>query len=247
MSTTSGRTVLITGNAGAVGRAVSIGFRKAGYFVRGLDLKAFDNVDEQFVGDICDQELLDRATAGVDAVVHFAGVPWPYSTFDELYGPNFIGPQRLFEACRKNGVRRTVVASSCHTVFGTRDRPLRVDRIGVLSPYGLSKVHLEQLSKLYCDTYGLSIVAVRIGWFPHDRRAMQNIIDNPKTAIFLSHDDARRLFLRAVEAEPVTFGIVYGVSKQYDDSHFDLEPGRRLIGYEPQDFFPQGVPPEMLA
>lgn len=52
----------------------------------------------------------------------------------------------------------------------------------------------------------------------------------------LSVADCGRLFTRAVEAPDVEFGVVNGFSKE-GASRYDLEPGRRLIGYEPQDDF----------
>jgi hypothetical protein len=48
--------------------------------------------------------------------------------------------------------------------------------------------------------------------------------------------DCQRLFTRAVEAENVEFGVVNGFSVE-GAARYDLEPGRRLIGYEPQDDF----------
>jgi hypothetical protein len=48
--------------------------------------------------------------------------------------------------------------------------------------------------------------------------------------------DCQRLFTCAVEAEDMEFGVVYCFSVE-GARRVDLEPGRRLIGYEPQDDF----------
>lgn len=45
-----------------------------------------------------------------------------------------------------------------------------------------------------------------------------------------------RLFTRAVEAEGIEFAVVNGFSRE-GAARFDLEPGRRYPGYDPEDDF----------
>ena len=61
-------------------------------------------------------------------------------------------------------------------------------------------------------------------------------------AMYLSPGDAGRFFRCAVEAEGIPFAILFATSRSNGPVLFDLEPARRLIGFEPRDTFPDGIP-----
>jgi uronate dehydrogenase len=95
------------------------------------------------------------------------------------------------------------------------------------SYYSCSKVFGEGLGFMYSHLHGMEVVCVRIGNFKLRR-------DQPRHPNHLSHGDAVRVFERAIVAPDVSFEIVFGVS----DSNwplYDLEHGRRTIGYYPAD------------
>ena len=98
--------------------------------------------------------------------------------------------------------------------------------------YSLSKVFGEGLAYIYASQHGLEVVAVRIGNFRLER-------DQPEHPHHLSHGDAARVFERAIIAPldqlEVPFAVVFGVSNS-NWPLYDLEHGRRAIGYDPQDF-----------
>ncbi len=78
---------------------------------------------------------------------------------------NIIGAYNLYEAARKQGVKRIVFASSNHvTGFYRQD-----EVVGLKDPappdglYGLSKAFGEDLSRFYFDRYGIETVCLRIG------------------------------------------------------------------------------------
>ena len=65
-----------------------------------------------------------RVTQGVDAIVHLGGfsVEGPWET---ILRANIVGAYNVFEAARRNGVRRLVFASSNHAVgFYRRDQTI---------------------------------------------------------------------------------------------------------------------------
>ena len=73
----------------------------------------------------------------------------------------------------------------------------------------------------------MGCVCVRIGFFTLER-------DQPLSPLHLSHGDCVRVFERALVHPGVSFAVVFGVS----DSNwplYDLDHGRRVIGYYPQD------------
>jgi uronate dehydrogenase len=224
----AGRRVLVTGAAGRIGRAACPGLAARGWRVRGLDRRPLDGVaglaDPPVVAEIGDRAALDRATAGVDAVVHLAGVAGE-AAFPEILEANIDGTYQVFEAGRRSGVPRIVYASSNHAVGFTP----RCDLAGVDLPprpdtyYGLSKVFGEALGRLYVDRYRLEVVCLRIGSWE----------DRPKTprhlATWLSPADGVRLLHAALSAPDVGFTVVYGISAN-TRAWWDLAPARAL-GY----------------
>ena len=133
-----------TGAAGRIGTYLR--HVDGGLPARGWELVLVDTVDPgepHTAIDIGDDGALDALTdamTGAAAVVHLAGIPHE-DTWDALRRTNIDGTYRVLEAARRAGVRRVVLASSCHAVgfypTGTvapTDRPVRPDTL-----YGVSK------------------------------------------------------------------------------------------------------------
>ena len=61
---------------------------------------------------------------------------------------------------------------------------------------------------------------------------------------WLSHGDAGRFFLACVETEldAGQFEILFACSKPVGFERIDIEPTRRILGYEPEDTWPEGQP-----
>ncbi|RBY90029.1 GDP-mannose 4,6-dehydratase [Blastococcus sp. TF02A-26] len=116
-------------------------------------------------GSVADPAALDRAVAGVDAVVHLAALASVPASIDDPLGcheVNATGTLLLLEACRRHGVRQVVGASSS-AVYGSNPAPLKGEREWVrpLSPYAVSKLATEQYLLTYQTCYDLSTVAFR--------------------------------------------------------------------------------------
>ncbi|MDT4893712.1 MAG: uronate dehydrogenase [Pseudonocardiales bacterium] len=219
------RTVLITGAAGKIGTALRERLPLSGWAIRPFDREPLDGGVQ---GDITSPSDLDAAMAGVDAVVHLAGIPteapWP-----AIRAANIDGTFEVFEASRRAGVRRLVYASSNHAVGFTpvtprlpADTPPRPDTL-----YGLSKVFGEALGRYYVDRYGMQVACLRIGTFedtPPDARALST---------WLSPDDCARLVDACLRSSELTYAIVWGVSAN-TRRRWTLDEGHAL-GYNPQD------------
>jgi uronate dehydrogenase len=228
----AGRTVLVTGAAGQIGRTACAGLAARGWRVRGLDKAPLDGVDglayEPVVADVRDAAALDRALAGADAVVHLAGISGE-APFADILAANIDGTYQVFDAARRAGARRVVYASSNHAVGFTP----RTELLGVDVPprpdtfYGASKVFGEALGRLYTDRYGLEVVCLRIGtWQPRPTRARH-------LSTWLSPADGVRLLHAALTAPDVGFAVAYGISAN-TRAWWDLAPARAL-GYVPVD------------
>ena len=249
------RHVLVTGSAGTIGRAVCKALLAAGHRVRGFDLVPTPAVADSIVGDIANAELWEPAMQGVTAVVHLAAaLEWLDFLRDQVPA-NVIAIYHLFEAARRHHVPRIVLASS--VMVGGRERK---DKSSMRTAeeitwpwntYGATKVFAEEMGKVYANASPTSVLAARIAWLPRDAKSAREIQAKKAYGGYVSHDDAGRFFLRTVEAEhpqlgPGSFHALYLTSRAPEASHrwVDISPARDLLGFEPQDVFPAGIPEE---
>jgi uronate dehydrogenase len=110
------RTVLVTGAAGCIGRAVVRELTARGVRVRGFDVVEATGAAEVVVGDITDEAVVRRAARGTSAIVHLAATPDDDDFLTRLLPNNIVGSYHVFEAARLEGVRRVVLASSGQVV-----------------------------------------------------------------------------------------------------------------------------------
>ena len=224
------KTVLITGAAGNVGSHLRR--ELAGrYNLRLSDIVPVKDIspgEKQARGDVAKMADMLRVTKGVDAIVHLGGFsaegPW-----ESILHANIIGCYNVFEAARRNGVKRVLFASSNHAA-GFYKRDVKIDHRVYPKPdsrYGVSKAFGEQIGSLYADKYGLEVFCMRIGNVnpvPPDKRRL---------SIWISPRDLARLVSVGIENPNINFEIVYGVSDN-KRSWYDNSNARRL-GYLPQD------------
>jgi nucleoside-diphosphate-sugar epimerase len=203
--------------------------------------------------DVTDLPALQRAFAGMEAVVHLAAVADAYAEWEDVLPPNVIGAYHAYEAARRAGVRRVVFASSNHAVgmymrdddrFADPDHPAEVGTDAQVRPdglYGASKAWGEALGRMYADLHGLEVVCLRIGWVPERDEPPSSVemrreppeIARRAPGMWLSHRDCASLIVAALTAD-VQFAIVNGVSDNRG-RWFSLDEGRRLLGWEPRD------------
>ena len=195
------------------------------------DLSAMDPAqdgEEVMQVDLADAQAVHHMVAGCQAIVHFGGVsvenPWP-----GILQANIIGVYNLYEAARRNDVKRILFASSNH-VMGYYKQSDVVDALSPPRPdglYGVSKAFGEDISRMYYDRYGIETACMRIGSStpePKDRRMLSS---------WLSHDDLHRLIAACLTAPVVGHSIIYGTSDNAS-SWYDNRLAKH-IGYRPQD------------
>jgi len=177
------RTVLVTGGAGYIGSHTCVVLLEAGRRVVVLDnldnssVVALERVAElvpsaaeQLVfveGDVRDPHDLDRAfgDGDVEAVVHFAGLKAVGESVEvplRYYDTNVAGTVQLLYAMERHDVRQLVFSSSC-TVYGEPDTvPITEDTpLGAQSPYGRTKLHIEEMLRDVAATGGWRIALLR--------------------------------------------------------------------------------------
>lgn len=162
---------LVTGGAGYIGSHAVRELLAAGLSVAVLDdlsrghRAAVPPDAELFEGDLGDRVLLARALAGVDVVLHFAGLlsvgesvaqPAPY------YATNVAKGLALLDAMLAAGVRRLIFSSTC-AVYGA---PVHVPMDeqhpqAPINPYGATKRLFERALQDYAAAGLLRAVALR--------------------------------------------------------------------------------------
>ena len=223
--------VLITGAGGGIGRSLRETLRGVYPVLRLSDRVAIapardgEEVDKT---DISDMVAVERMVAGVDGIVHLGGISGENSWETILQG-NIIGLYNVFEAGRRAGVQRIVMATSNHAVgFYRRDRT--IDHTVMVRPdsrYGVSKAFSEALGSLYSDKHGIGFLGIRIGNFG------THPIDKRRLSIWVSPRDLTQLVRIGLEHPDIRYEIVYGVSDNRR-SWYDNANAYRL-GYKPED------------
>jgi UDP-glucuronate 4-epimerase len=165
---------LVTGAAGFIGSHLAEALVSGGHDVACVDAftdyydtarkrenaAALDVID----GDLLDVDL-DRLLADVDAVFHLAGQPGVRASF----GPEFAryvernvhASGRLFETAARHGTR--IVYASSSSVYGDAESYPTPEDVTPrpISPYGVTKLCVEQLAFALARTTGLDAVGLR--------------------------------------------------------------------------------------
>ncbi|MDP9665877.1 UNVERIFIED_ORG: UDP-glucose 4-epimerase [Pseudomonas cremoricolorata] len=167
--------ILITGGAGFIGSHLSDALLARGYAVRIVDDLSTgkrDNLQldhpllELVEGDVADAELVQRAAAGCQAVVHLAAVASVQASVDDpvrTHQSNFVGTLNVCEAMRVHGVRRVLFASSA-AVYGNNGEGQSIAEDtpkAPLTPYAVDKLASEQYLEFYRRQHGLEPVIFR--------------------------------------------------------------------------------------
>lgn len=239
-------TVLVVGSAGRIGQAVVAELKTRGLPVRGFDCVKSPGLADCVVGDITGGEAIKRAAAGVGTLIHLAATPDDDDFLTKLLPNNIVGAYHVMEAARLGGVRRIILASSGQVNWWQRmagQLPVRAE--DPTSPrywYAATKVFLEGIGRGYAESHGISVIVVRLGWCPRTPEQVQELAGSDWAQdVYLSPGDAGRFFACAVQAPDIRFAVVYASSKPVRRVHFDLEPANKLLGYKPQETWPQGI------
>ena len=234
--------VLVTGSAGTVGRPLCEELGRRGHVVRGLDRAPTPDVANAVVADVADAAAVHAAMRGMEAVVHLAAQPHE-RPFPELLGPNVIGLYNVMDAAREHGVKRVVLASSMMVVSGRKAMtpPAPTDVRLPNNHYALTKVWAEQMGELYARRFGMSVMAVRLGWMVRNADEARHMLHLQIYDCYVSRADGARALAAAVEVDGITFEIVYAASRG-GERVFDMEPARRLLGFEAAERWPEGLP-----
>ncbi len=168
-NTVTGRTVLITGGAGFIGRHLveTLVFENEVRVFDNLTTGRLANVPNRATlleDDIQNENALTRATDSIDIIFHEAALVSVAHSVEEPQTSHEINAEAtlsLLEAARNEDAR--VVLASSAAIYGhpesipiTEDHPKEPT-----SPYGLDKLATDHYARLYNDLYDLETVALR--------------------------------------------------------------------------------------
>jgi UDP-N-acetylglucosamine/UDP-N-acetyl-alpha-D-glucosaminouronate 4-epimerase len=169
-----GASVLVTGGAGFIGSHLAERLCREGRRVRVLDnlatgrlenLEAVRDELELIDGDIRDPEISVAAVRGCEVVFHEAALPSvPRSVRDPQasHAANATGTVNVLVACRDEGVRRVVFASSS-SVYGSNPKLPKEEEMATMpiAPYAVGKLAAEGYCRAFFEVYGLETVSLR--------------------------------------------------------------------------------------
>lgn len=210
--------ILVTGGAGFIGsNFVHYMLReRPGWHVTVLDaltyagnqqnIEGLDPTRFAFIkGNICDEVVIDKAVADIDAVVHFAAEshndnslhsPWPFVE------TNIIGTYRILEAVRKHNKRLHHVSTD--EVYGDLelDDPGKFTPItpyNPSSPYSSTKAGSDHLVRAWVRSFGMqatiSNCSNNYGPYQHVEkfipRQITEILESRKPKLYGSGENVR--------------------------------------------------------
>ncbi|MBX3540454.1 MAG: NAD(P)-dependent oxidoreductase [Chelatococcus sp.] len=173
MMTPNIRSILVTGAAGLLGRAVVPTLHSAGHRVVALDRVEGPVPDgvRPVVDDLSDRGRLEHLLDGIDTVVHCAAYATPQAAREEVvFAGNVTATTNILLAAEATGISRFVYASS-QSALGLAYAPriippdsLPVDETHPCRPregYALSKLVGEQICAMVAARSSVTITALR--------------------------------------------------------------------------------------
>lgn len=174
--------VLVTGATSLLGRSIVDRL-----VVRGEDVSVFQRsasglAVKEYLGDVADSDAVSKAMAGMEAVVHVAGLASVTGDWDRFETTNVAGTRNTVTAALGAGVDRFVYISSPSVAHAGSS--LVGESAGTADPsttrghYATSKA-MGELVALAADSSHMSVVALRphLIWGPGDTQLVGRIVD----------------------------------------------------------------------
>lgn len=151
-----GKTILVTGGSGKLGRAVIADLRQHGYEVRNADRQPLEAVRTVHT-DLCNLGQVYGVMHGVDAVAHLAAIPAPGGYPPEVvFQNNVISTFNVLQAAAVLGIKKVVLAGSLSALgLAYKFRPVTLQYLPIdeahpmlaQDAYGISKIVGDEVAR----------------------------------------------------------------------------------------------------
>lgn len=240
--------IVLFGSAGWLGRAVlarSVNRAEVRAFDRGPE--AWDewrDVDGDWKGgdvvhgDISDFAAVDRAMAGMDAVIHTA-VYFPREDVEHDPLPflvNLKGLWNVLEAARRHQVGSVVHVGSCMTIhpkglfFAADVRSIEGDL------YGICKRLQEEMCRQFHDAFGMRIIVLRADYIVDSRlgigryREKLGLGKSQYRLGWVCRYDLAEACLLAAENKQIDFEVLHIVGTPDAEKHCNVDRAKKILG-----------------
>lgn len=163
--------IIITGVLGFIGSHTAKAFKKAGYYVIGVDNKTSNlnlknYVDELVLDDFVNIVSLLTQKHNVDAIIHIAGTSLVGPSIKNpglYYDNNVAKTNQMLHQLSLNNWKGKIIFSSSAAVYGNNFNFLIKETFNgsPVSPYGQSKKICEQLIEDHSKAHGFKSIALR--------------------------------------------------------------------------------------
>jgi len=181
--------VLVTGGGGFLGSAICRQLLARGDEVIAYQRSAADELKKTGItivqGDITDAGCLEKASSGVDAIIHTAAKAGLSVSYDDFFGPNVTGTENVLKACRSNNIRKLVFTSSPSVTHSDGDIEGGDETLPYPktynSPYPKTKAISEQ-QVIAANCPELHTVSLRphLIWGPGDSHLLPKLLEKAK-------------------------------------------------------------------
>jgi UDP-glucose 4-epimerase len=228
--------IAVTGGSGFIGSHVVDRLIGAGHTVIVIDTRPPHRPDVTYRQvDLSDLGGIVGATRDVDVVFHLAAVSNVNDAYKHPVGTiriNVTGTVNVFEAGRRNGVQRTVLASTVWVYAGAHgdapldeDAPFHLPSAGHI--YTSSKIASELIAHNYNELYDTSFTILRYG-IPFGPRMREQLVIPRFVRMALDgdpitvHGDGSQ-FRNYVYVEDLADAHVLALSDEAENEVFNLE------------------------